>query len=179
MEIFGNVKGLKGAIEKKYSSEIKKVEKEKEKQLADIDKEVKKKLELLRPRMKTIRDAAVKKRYSMVLSREKLKAKKDFEERREELIEEVFKEAEKKAKKIVQGKEYIDYVKKNMPKGKNFLVIGDGDYYKKFFPNLKIDKNIVGLKFELEGVIYDFTLDNMVGAKKDILRHATSKVLFS
>ena len=34
MEIFGNVEALKGAIEKKYSLEIKKIEKEKEKQVS-------------------------------------------------------------------------------------------------------------------------------------------------
>ena len=74
---------------------------------------------------------------------------------------------------------YAAYVKKNMPKEKDFLVIGDSDYYKKFFPKLKVDENIIGLKFESEGLIYDSTLDNMIGAKKDVLRHEVSKVLFS
>lgn len=179
MEIFGNVEALKGAIEKKYLAEIKKIEKEKEKQLAKIDKELNKKLELLKSHMKTITDAAINKTYSMVLSREKIKAKKEFEEKREAIIDAVFKEAEKKAKKIGHSKEYIDYVKRNMPKEKDFLVIGDSDYYKKFFPKLKVDKNIVGVKFKSEDVIYDFTLDNMISSKKDILRHAISKILFS
>lgn len=178
MEIFGNVEALKGAIEKKYSSKIKEIEKEKEKQLGEIDEELKKKLELLRSHMKTIMDAEVNKAYSMILSGEKLKAKKEFEEKREALIDAVFKEAEKKAKSIVHTKEYIDFVNKNMPKEES-LVIGDGDYYKKFFPKLKIDKNIMGLRFESEGVIYDFTLDNMIEAKRDVLRHEVSKVLFS
>lgn len=179
MEVFGNVKGLKGAIEKKYSSKIKEVEKEKEKQLAEIDKELGKELELLRSRMKTTTDAEVKKTHSMILSSEKLKAKKEFEEKRESLIEEVFKKAEKKASKITHSKEYMDYVKSNMPKEQNARVIGDGAYYKESFPKLKINKSIVGIKFELEGLIYDFTLNNIINSKKDILRQEVSKILFS
>lgn len=178
MEVFGNVKGLKGAIEKKYSSKIKEVEKEKEKQLAEIDKELGKELELLRSRMKTTTDAEVKKTHSMILSSEKLKAKKEFEEKRESLIEEVFKKAEKKASKITHSKEYMDYVKSNMPKEQNARVIGDSAYYKESFPKLKINKSIVGIKFELEGLIYDFTLNNIINSKKDILRQEVSKILF-
>lgn len=179
MEIFGNIEALKGAIEKKYLAEIKKIEKEKEKQLAEIDKELKKKLALLKSHMKTVTDAEVKKTHLMILSREKMKAKKEFEERREALIDAVFKEAEKKAKEIAHSKEYMDYVKANMPAEENLLVTGDSEHYKNLFPNLKVDKNIVGLKFESKSLVYDFTLDNMIGAKKDILRHEVSKVLFS
>ncbi len=178
MEIYGNIEALKGAIEKKYSSKIKGIEKETEKQLADIDKELSKELELLKSRMKTTTDAEVKKTHSMILSSEKLKAKKEFEEKRESLIEGVFKKAEKKASKITHSKEYIDYVRSNMPKEQNVRVIGDDAYYKEHFPKLKIDKSIVGIKFELEGLIYDFTLNNIINSKKDILRQEVSKILF-
>tara|TARA_Y100000310_G_C20320671_1_gene640605 strand:- start:54 stop:689 length:636 start_codon:yes stop_codon:yes gene_type:complete len=177
METFGNVEALKGAIEKKYSSKIKEAEKEKSKQLADIDKELKKKLDLLKSHMKTSTEAEVKKTHSMILSGEKLKAKKEFEEKREELIENVFKAADKKAKSIAHSKEYIDFVESNLPGGE-FSTIGDSNYYEKAFPNLEIDKDIVGVKFESKGVIYDFTLNNIIASKKDILRHEVSKVLF-
>ena len=179
MEIFGNIETLKGAIEKKYTSEIKKIEKETEKQLAEVDKELKKKLELLRAKIKTETDAEVKKTHSMILSSEKLKAKKEFEEKREELIESVFKEAEKKASKVAHSEEYIDYVKSNMPDKEGLTVIGDAALYEKHFPGIKVDKSIVGIKFESEGVIYDFTLDNMISSKKDVLRQEVSKILFS
>lgn len=179
MEIFGNVEALKGAIEKKYAAEIKKVEEDRDKQLAEIDKELKKKVELLSSHMKTAIDAEVKKTHSMILSEEKLKAKKEFEEKRESLINAIFKEAEKKAKKIAHSREYIDFVKENIPKEKGFLIIGDGDYYKKLFPKVKVDKSIIGLRFEGEGLVYDFTLNNMIEARKDVLRHDISKVLFS
>ena len=57
-------------------------------------------------------------------------------------------------------------------------VTGDGAYYKKEFPELEVDKSIVGIKFESEEVIYDFTLNNMIASKKDILRQEVSKILF-
>jgi vacuolar-type H+-ATPase subunit E/Vma4 len=179
MEVFGNVEALRKAIEKKYASKIKGIEKDKEKQLAEIDKELKKKLGLLDSHMKTVTNAEVKKTHSMILSSEKLTAKKEFEEKREALIEAIFKEAGKKAKKVVHTDEYLDFVKKSMPKEENLAIIGDSDKYKKDFPGLEVDKAIVGLKFESEQVIYDFTLDNIISSKKDILRHEVSKILFN
>jgi len=179
METFGNIEALKGAIEKKYASKIKEVEKDREKQLKEIEQELNKKLEVLKSRMKTKIDAEVKKTHSMILSEEKLKAKKEFEEKREGMIESVFKEAEKKAKKIAHTKEYMDFVNKNLPEEKDLSIIGDGTYYKETFPELKVDKDLIGLKFESKGIIYDFTLDNIIKSKRDILRQEVSKVLFS
>lgn len=179
MEVFGNVEALKKAIEKKYSSMIKDIEKEKEEQLAEIDKELKKKLELLRPHMKTEIDAEVKKTTSMISSAAKLKAKKEFEEKREAIIESVFEKAMKKAKDIAHSKDYTDFVKKNMPGTKGLSATGDSDYYKKVFPELKVDRNIIGVKFESERLVYDFTLDSIIASKRDILRHEVSKILFA
>ncbi|MBW2981216.1 V-type ATP synthase subunit E [Candidatus Woesearchaeota archaeon] len=179
MQVFGNVESLKKAIENKYSSIIKDAEKEKQKQLAEIDKELKKKLELLKSHMKTETDAEVKKTTSMILSAAKLKAKKEFEEKREAIIESVFEGAEKKARDIAHSKDYTDFVKKSMPNTKGLSVAGDSDYYSKVFPELKVDKNIIGVKFESEKLVYDFTLDSIIASKKDILRHEVSKILFS
>ena len=82
MEVYGNVEALKKAIEKKYSSMVKDIEKEKAEQLAEIGKELKGKLELLKSHAKTERDAEVKKTSSMISSSAKLSAKKEFEEKR-------------------------------------------------------------------------------------------------
>jgi len=179
MEVFGNVEALKKAIEKKYASIIKDAEKEKEKQLAEIDRELKGKLELLRSHMKTEIDAETKKAGSMILSAAKLTSKKEFEEKRESMIESVFEKAMKKAKDIAHSKDYTAFVKKNMPGTKGLSITGDSDYYSKVFPELKVDRNIIGVKFESERLVYDFTLDNIIASKKDILRHEVSKILFS
>lgn len=177
MEVYGNVEALKKAIERKYSSKIKQIEKDKEKQLAEVDKILKKKLDLLKSHMKTETDSAVKKAHSMILSSEKLKAKKEFEEKREALIDSVFKEAEKKAKKVIKTKEYLDYVKSRQPE-EDCEIVGCEESYKNDFADIKIDKNVVGMKFKAEGIAYDFSLDNLIDSKKDILRHEVSKVLF-
>lgn len=179
MEVFGNVDALKKSIEKKYSLKIKDVEKERDKHLAEIDRDIKKELNLLKSKMKNATDSEVKKMYSIVLSEEKLKSKKEFEEKRESLINSVFEEAKKKARKIAHSKEYLSYVDKNMPKGeKGLSIIGDSDFYKKEFPDLKIDENIIGLKFKSSELTYDFTLDNTINSKRDVLRHEISKILF-
>ncbi|MBW2983938.1 V-type ATP synthase subunit E [Candidatus Woesearchaeota archaeon] len=179
MQVFGNVEALKKAIEKRYSSMVKDVEKDKENQLAEINEELKEKIGLLKAHMKTNIDAEVKKTHSMILSAARLNAKKEFEEKREAIIESVFREAEKGAKDIAHTAEYIGFVKKNISKTKGLTVIGDSDYYKDSFPGLKIDKGIIGLKFKSEEVVYDFALDNIIASKKDVLRHEVSKVLFS
>lgn len=179
MEIFGNVEALKGAIEKKYVSKIKEVEKEKGKELKEIEKELTNKLELLRSHMKTATDAEVKKAHSMILSAEKLKAKKEFEEKRESIILSVFKEAEKRAKEIAHTEEYLDFVAKDMPEEKKTAIVGDDKYYKTAYPKMKVRKGIIGLKFESKDVTYDFTLDNLISSKRDVLRQEVSKVLFS
>jgi vacuolar-type H+-ATPase subunit E/Vma4 len=129
--------------------------------------------------MKTEIDAEVKKTSSMISSSAKLKAKKEFEEKREAIIESVFEKAMKKAKDIAHSEDYIDFVKKNIPDTKGLSAVGDSDYYSKVFQGIKIDKSIIGVKFESEGIVYDFTLDNMISSKKDILRHEVSKILFA
>jgi len=179
MEIYGNIEALKSSIEKRYSSEIKKVEEDRKKQVIEIGKELKNQLVLLQSSMKTLINAEVKKAHSMIISEEKLKAKKEFEEKRESLINKVFKEAEKKAKKIAHTKEYLDFVQKNMPKEEGFSIIGDSDYYNKIFPEIDIDKNLIGIKFESEGLVYDFTLNKIIASKRDVLRHEVSKTLFN
>ena len=90
MQIFGNIEALKEAISKKHSAKIKQAEEEKNKKLAEIARELHKRLELLRSHMKTIEDAEIKKARSMILSEEKLKLKKEFEEKREAFIDAVF-----------------------------------------------------------------------------------------
>jgi vacuolar-type H+-ATPase subunit E/Vma4 len=178
METFGNMESMKSAIEKKYSSKIKEIEKERDAQLAGINKQLSKELELIRSHMQTEIEAEANKMHSMVLSSEKLKAKKEFEEKREALLDKVFIEAIKKAYQVAHTKDYVAYVKKNMPKGASFVVKGDSPYFKKAFHKLKIDKKIVGIRFESADIVYDFTLDNIISSKKDILRQEVSRILF-
>jgi vacuolar-type H+-ATPase subunit E/Vma4 len=175
MEVLGNVDKLKKSIETKFDQKIKDIDSERKEQLAIVKKELKKKLELLSVHMKTATDSEAKKTYSMLLSTEKLKAKKKFEEKRESMIQKIFLTAQKKAKKVTQSDEYLEFVNKNKPE--NAQVIGDS-YFKKHFPEIKADDNIIGVKFNAKGIVFDFTLDSMVASKSDLLRHEISQVLF-
>ncbi|MBW2989148.1 V-type ATP synthase subunit E [Candidatus Woesearchaeota archaeon] len=179
MEVFGNVDALKESIQKRYSSEIKEIEKDNKKRLDIINRDLKGKLGILSSRTKAISKAEMDKAHSMILSEEKLKAKKEFEEKRESLIGEVFEEAKKKAKDIVHSSRYVNFVRKSMQQKKGFSVIGDSDYYKDFFPELEVDDSIIGLKFMSKSVSYDFTLNNIIASKKDALRQEVSRILFS
>ncbi len=177
MEIFGNAEYIKKVIEERYNLKIKELEKERDKSLEELRIKFENEIKLLRIQMKNKKETEVKKVYSMIFNEEKLKAKKEFEEKRNSLIESVFKEAKKRAKDFVHSKAYIEYIKKNMPKEK-VEIIGDSDYYRKFFPKLKIDKSLIGIIFKSKNIVYDFTLDNIINSKKDILRHELSKILF-
>ena len=48
----------------------------------------------------------------------------------------------------------------------------------KFGFSPRVDKNIIGIKFKAKEVLYDFSLDGIIASKKDVLRHAVSKILF-
>ena len=43
---------------------------------------------------------------------------------------------------------------------------------------MKLDKNIVGLKFQSSDMIYDLSLDGAIEAKKDTVRRTITKNLF-
>lgn len=178
MKVFGNIKGLKKAIKEKYSSKIDDIKRERNKEIEKINNELKERVKLKKSNMKVILESERKKAFSMVMSSTELKSKSEFEEKRESLIMSVVKEAYEKAKKIVHTKQYLDFVKKNMPKDKSLSIIGDSDFYKKDFSKIKIDKSIVGIKFIGEYITYDFTLDNLISSKKEILRHEINKILF-
>lgn len=177
MKVYGNIEALKSSIKKKYSAQIRAIEKDIEKKIKELKKETERKIALIKSRTKTLADLEAKKLYAMLMNEAILKAKRDFEKKREELINKVFDEAYKKAKKIAHTHEYIEYVKRKIPK-EELEVIGDSPYYEKFFPNLKIDKNVIGLKFKSTNVVYDFSLDSGLKSQKEKLRHIINKILF-
>lgn len=183
MEVFGNIEALKRAIEKRYENEIKALEEETDKKIQELKKEAEKEIALDKSRIDTLKAAAEKKAYSKVMSEEKLNAKKEFEQKREELINKVFEIAEKEAKKVTRSKEYIAFIKKNIPKvsDKKIEATADSAIYKKCLPSkikIKIDKNITGIKLREGNITYDLTIDEAIRSKKEVLRHKISTILF-
>ncbi len=181
MEIYGNLDSLKNVIASKYSKRMKEAEDSVQKEINALNEVLGREVELMKARIMTRADSDARKEYSKIISEEKLKAKREFEEKREGYINEVFDEALKKAPKIAHSQEYIDYLKSKMPKNLGGEIIADSAYYKKYFPDLKnwkVDKEIIGLKFRVANIIYDFTIDNALKSKRDTLRPVVSKALF-
>ncbi len=182
MEIYGNIDALKQSIEKKYADEIKKIEDETSAVIKQLEKEANNKVALINSRISTLTNAEIRKAASKIQSEENLKAKKEFEHKREELINHIFDMALKKSTTIVHSNHYIGFLKKNMPnESKKYEIIADSKFYTKYFPKTKIevDNTIIGVKFRLGNITYDFTLDGAINAKKDVLRNKVSKTLFS
>ncbi|MBN2457915.1 hypothetical protein JXB31_02165 [Candidatus Woesearchaeota archaeon] len=181
MEIYGNVESIKQAIQKKFDDDIKAADNEKKAQIEGIMREAKEKEELISARISTMTESEVKKATSKIKSEEILKAKTEFEQKREEIIDKIFEMAIKNARKLAHEKGYIEMVKKSLPKEQHYELICDSDAYKRSFPKakLKIDKDIIGIKVLAGDVTYDFTIDSEIKSKKDILRNKISGVLFS
>ena len=178
MEVIGNIELIKKSIERKYKKGLGELEKETEKEIELLRNEANKKLLLQKAKIKTETESESKKIFSKTISEYQLKAKKEFEEAREEFIKEIFLEALKKAKDIAYSKRYIDFVKEKMPKGEGIKIIGDSNFYSKYFEKVIIDKNITGVKFAAKEVIYDLSLDGILTSKREMLRHSVSKMLF-
>ncbi len=177
MEVIGNVDMIKGFIEKKYQTEIKQLDKETELEIQRLKEEAKKREALHRSKIKTMTDAESRKAYSKIISEEELKAKRDFEEAREALIGNAFSELGERAKDIAHSKRYLDFVKQKMPKSDG-MIIADSDFYKKYFGDVQVDSSIIGIKFQVDNITYDLSLDGMIESRRDMLRHKVSKSLF-
>ncbi len=180
MEVYGNLDAVKQAIEQKYSAEINAINKEANGAIALIKKESESQLKAEKARTDLLVEAESKKAYAKILSEQKLKAKQEFESKREAMINKVFAAAENKAPKMVEDKKYIDFVMKNLPKGEDLVVYAHIDSYKESLPvdSVKVDKSLVGVKFVAGNIEYDFTLDSAINSRKEQLRHAISEVLF-
>ncbi len=178
MEVYGNISALKKGIEERYKNEIAQIEKEAEDKAKDFDAKKKKRLQVLKADFKTRKGEKVKEAKQRVLNEKKLEAKKEFELEREKLIQQVFEDVKKKASKIVLTKQYIEYVKKNVPKEKGFLAMVGPAFLKKSFPKSKEEKGLIGVKFVGDEIIYDYSINALLEAREDFVRHTITKNLF-
>ena len=49
---------------------------------------------------------------------------------------------------------------------------------KKYFGDVQVDSSIIGIKFQVDNITYDLSLDGMIESRRDMLRHKVSKSLF-
>ena len=179
MEVYGDVKNLENSIKSRYEEDLKPLKKEADQRIDEIKKATDERLKIMRAQDKIKAEEESKLVYARLVNEEKLKAKREFEETREALVEDVFNEVMKKAGKKAHTKEFLKFIKTSIPKTKEKIsAVGDSDYYSSLFKNLKVDKSMVGVKFEVENLIYNFTFDEMMNSKKEQLREAVITALF-
>ena len=178
MKVYGNAEGLKKVLEKTYAKKIAEVRKETDAKISEINSEAQKEISQIEDQARTDAQAAAREATQRVLNEEKLNAKKKFEEEREKMIQKVFEEVRVQAPKVAAKKEYLAFVKKNSPKEKGLEILGSSTSYKKTYNKMKLDKNIVGLKFQSSDMVYDLSLDGAIEAKKDTVRRTITKNLF-
>ena len=170
MRVFGNVDSLKQEITAVMEGKLKELEKELADFKAETDRDIDRKIETLREQHKTTLAQDLKKEHSQILGEKTLSARKEYEEKREALIDKVFTSVLKKAKETTKSPKYINFVKTQLPSGRHVQAYGDNSYYKKFFPNMKLDNSIVGLRFSDGEVSYDFTVERMLNVRREELR---------
>lgn len=181
MEVFGNAKSLMNEIEHRYNKEIAKLDLETERSLAELKKKAEEEIGFWKSKYDLYCEAEAKKRASRIISEEKLKAKKEYEQVREDLINEVLLLAEKQAGTFAHSKSYIDFVKKNIPPFKEYNVIAGSEKYSQAFPksNIAVDTSIQGIKIEKDGVVYDFSVSSALQSKREALRRTISTTIQS
>lgn len=178
MKVYGSIDALKKGIQKKYNEKIREIEKGTDEGVKRLEAGTMKEIEIIRAEaaVQTAAEANVAK--ARTLNEEKLKAKMEFENERERMIVSVFEEIQKRKEKIATGKEYIGYVKSEIPKGEKLECVGGSREYKKHFRDLKLDGKIVGMLFKSKNTIYDFTIDKMIESENEKLRKVVIERLF-
>ncbi len=174
MEVHGNIKGLKKAIKENYDSKIREVNSRKAAQVKEINKSMKQELAVLQAALEQESGSKIREARAMVLNEQKLSAKRMFEDSREQMVQEVMASAKKKFPAVIKSRRYIDFVKKQVPKG---VTVYGNSSLKKNFRNLKTE-NLSGVRFVRGSVIYDLTLDALFEAKESKIREKIIETLW-
>lgn len=163
MEVHGNIKSLKKAIEQDYLGKAREINRHKNAQIRDIRQALDNDIYALESELRQKLDSKARETNAMVLNEQKLTAKMQFEEAREQMVQEVLGKAREDFPILMKSKKYIDFVKKNVPK--NAEVFGN-PFFKKHFKNLKVEKEMSGVKFIKGPIIYDLSLEALLEARE-------------
>ncbi len=177
MTVLGNVDKFKKRLEKVYERKLKDYKglALKEEQQLRHDFETGKNAIDLNTKIAIERESKLEVRR--IINKEKFRAKQIYEQKREEIISEVFSQALERAGDFVKSKDYIKYVKSCIPNKTGIVVKADSkDYDIKY--NVKVKKGIIGIKAIDGRVIYDFTVQGLIDAKFESLRLMVDKELF-
>ena len=176
MTVEGNLEHLEKEIENSYKEKLEEFQKNSLEEFNLEKKQIdeKHKKALAKARMEA--EEEEKKVFKSTLAEEILNAKKEFENKREELINNVFNTASEKANEVLLGKDYLKLAKKTA-KGK-VKVTGGFEEYKKEFPDVEVDNRVRGVIVRKDNLIFDFSYDKFVESRRLDLRHKVSNILF-
>lgn len=178
MKVYGNLNAVKEAIRERYGRETSAIGKEIREKQQLLRGSVEAELRALEERLSAEAENEAQQAYQRVFNERKSAAKRQFEGEREALIESVLSEAGKEAEKFAEGKQYLEFVKRNMPGKGRLEAFGGSEAYKAAFPGMKIDKSLRGIVFRGEGVEYNFTADRIMEARREELRRVATAALF-
>ncbi len=179
MAIIGKLTGLKSSIEQQFETDISALKEEADQEISTFKAEEKSIISSLEKDSKSEQEFEVEKAHRSVYNEGALKLDRAFEQKRQELIEQVFDDALSRASKFALTKEYLAFAKKHFKTlPKNVEIRGHSPSYKKIFKKLKLDKTIIGLKAVSTEVTYDLTVSTLIEAKQDALKQAITKALF-
>ena len=177
MKVYGNLELFKERINQDFDKQVDDLHKETGKQETEINDSYKAKIKEFNKEFDQKIEQEANSLKVRVINEEKLKAKVDYEEEREKLINEVFDKATEQLKKAVHTKKYVDYIKAKLPKLSKMEIIADSDFFKQYFKNVKVDASLTGMKVISGNEIYDFTADSLMDAKKDSFRSEVVSIL--
>jgi len=175
MEVYGSIEGLKKALEEDYRAKLRKVNSRKAAQLKEIRNSLKKHLALVEAELKQEADSKLREANAMVLNEQKLSAKRSFEEAREKMVQAVLSEVRESFPTVMKSKPYLDFVKKNSPKD---AVVFGNPFFGSHFGKLRVDENLMGVRFVKGSVIYDLSLNALLEAKEFAVREKAIEALW-
>jgi vacuolar-type H+-ATPase subunit E/Vma4 len=178
MQVIGNIGKLKDDIKRSYALKLDEFKKEEKKKFEEKKKAILEEHEKdLRKAEAMLKEAQLKV-FKTTFSEELLNAKKEFEKKREELIESAFSSAQEKLDHMISTKEYIDKIKSFAKEKKMYEVTGNLEHYKDYFPDLKLNNKVKGLIIKQKNSLFDFTYTTFMESRKLDLRHKIADILF-
>jgi len=175
MAVYGDIEGLKKAIEQDYAQKAREVNKGKEASIKEINAgAMEEQDEVEKAAQREIEEKKAETR-AMVLNEKKMEAKKKFEESREEMIQSVLDEAKKRFPEEMKGKKYLSFVKKHALAGAE--VFGN-PFFKKQFNRLKPEAGVSGVRFVKEDIQFNLSLEALFEAKDFAVRQKVIETLW-
>lgn len=178
METHGNLAELKENLNQIFENKIKEIDKYFQDKSVEMASEFEEKHKaILQENEKKLKEEldATSERLENQMN---LEARKALQKKKEEMIFSVIEEIKTDVKKIIKSKDYLDYLKKTLPK-ETMDVYADSDSYSSVTKNkITKDSSLDGLKAVHENVIYDLTISSLINSNLEKMKETIARELF-